>query len=108
MEKYVNSYSMIVTVLLVVHIVPTNSIAAKEQQTTQNSFHRIPIANRILRDARQLGFPDYSTLIDSHLPIEINVPDTATMFWQSAQSAWTSFSEYFVEDDQQVPAVFIY
>lgn len=110
MEKHLFGYPMIVSVLLLVLIVPIhmNIIKAEEQQTTQINFHQIPIDDRIIRDAKQFNLPDYSDFINSHLPIEINVPDTAAMFWQGAQSAWTSVSEYFVADDQPVPAILIY
>lgn len=67
---------------------------------SKTNNHRIGANTDV--SGKQFQFPDYSTYVDSYLPIEFNVPDTAISIWHGAEMAWISFSDYF---SQQTPMI---
>lgn len=105
-------YGSIIIVVASVGLFPVRTVKLvaferqnQQQQALPAKNNQLNIGVHSIRRGKQFNFPDFSIVLDQYLPIEVNVPDTAMMFWHGAQMAWTDFNDYFNSDDQQMPSI---
>lgn len=109
-------FGSIIVIVVSMRVVPIRAVTMvtferqnRLQHATSPKNIQPSIGIKHIQSGKQFSFPTFSDLFnqyaDQYLPVEVNVPDTASMFWQGAQMAWTGFNDYFNSDDQQMPPI---